>query len=348
MPHLFTALWGLHQVASYRGDYRESQNLAHECLRIAEKLDEPGLWLQAHHAVWGGHYWLGEWEQMFRHIERGLAYYDHASHEALSAQYGVHDAGECALHLFAIGLWHLGYIAQACSKLDAAVVLGEKLTQPANIADSRSYSGLIYYLLRTPQRAQPFAELALKISVEKGYPHPEALAAAVLGWSLAAQGRTAEGIVFAEQGMVVSENNGQRAYRSLLAAMLAETYILAGRYRDALSVADAGVVEFGRLRDLLCAPDLWTFKGDALLALGATDAQIETCYQAALALARELRAKVSELRAAVSLAHLRQRQGRPAEGYHLLHESCSWFSEGFDAVDLQVARQLLDELSSSH
>jgi DNA-binding SARP family transcriptional activator len=347
MPHLFTVLWGLHQVASYRGEARESLELAQECLRIAEQLDEPGLWLEAHHAVWGGYYALGEWEQAFLHIERGLAYYDHASHEALSAQYGMHDAGVCALHIFSMGLWDLGYIVQASDKLDAAIALSRELTLLANIADSCAYSGLVCHLLRAPQRAQTFAESALKISTEKGYPYPGALGAAVLGWSLAAQGRMAEGIALAEQGMAASENSGQRACRSQLAAMLAETYILAGRYDEAIGIVDAGIAELGRFHDVLCAPDLWILKGDALLTLGVTDAQIEICYQAALALARELRAKVSELRAAVSLARLRQHQGRSAEGHQLLYEVYGWFSEGFDAVDLQIASKLLGELSAA-
>ena len=315
---------------------------------MPRQLDDPGLWLEAHHAAWGAYYCLGEYEQAFSHIERGLAHYDRASHEALSVQYGVHDAGDCALHLFAIGLWNLGYIDQACGKLDAAVVLGRKLTLPANIADSYAYSGLVLHLLRAPQRAQAFAESALKISAEKGYPHPEALSCAWCSagaWPRRAMWRKV--LPWQSRGWRPAKTTASGLYRSQLAAMLAETYILAGRYAEAISIADAGIAEFGRFRDLLCAPDLWTLKGDALHALGAADDQVEACYEAALTLARELRAKVSELRAAVSLARLRQRQGRNAEGYHLLRDVYNWFSEGFDAADLQIASKLLGELSAA-
>ena len=122
----------------------------------------------------------------------------------------------------------------------------------------------------------------------------------VLGWSLAVQGHVAEGVALAEQAMAASAAFGQRLHRSQFAAMLAEAYLLARRYADANGVSDAGIAEFSRFRDLVCAPDLWTLKGDALQALGAADDQVEACYQAALALARELGARVSELRAAVS------------------------------------------------
>ena len=348
MPHLFTVSWGLHEVALYRVEYRESLELAEQCLRIAEDLDDPGLRLEAHHAAWGPCYFMGQYEQAFQHMECGLALYDRAAHEQLSVEYGVHDARACALYESALALWNMGFIEQARCKLDASLAHSHELTLPANLADSFAYTGLLLHLLRDPQRAQSYAERARQISTEKSYRYSGFLSGMVLGWSLAVQGHVAEGVALAEQAMAASTAFGQRLHRSQFAAMLAEAYLLARRYAEANDVTDAGIAEFGRFRDLVSAPDLWTLKGDALQALGAADDQVEACYQAARALARELGARVSELRAAVSLARLRRRQGRPAEGYCLLHEVYGWFSEAFDAVDLQITAQLLEELSASH
>ena len=52
-----------------------------------------------------------------------------------------------------------------------------------------------------------------------------------------------------------------------------------------------------------------------------------------------------ELRAAMSLARLWQRQGRRAEAHQLLAQVYGWFTEGFDTADLQEAKALLDVLS---
>ena len=52
-----------------------------------------------------------------------------------------------------------------------------------------------------------------------------------------------------------------------------------------------------------------------------------------------------ELRAAMSLARLWQRQGQRAEARELLVEVYDWFTEGFETADLQEARTLLDALS---
>ena len=64
-----------------------------------------------------------------------------------------------------------------------------------------------------------------------------------------------------------------------------------------------------------------------------------------LEVARRQQAKPWELRAAMSLARLWQRQGKRLEASALLAPIYGWFTEGFDTTDLQEARALLDELA---
>jgi hypothetical protein len=52
-----------------------------------------------------------------------------------------------------------------------------------------------------------------------------------------------------------------------------------------------------------------------------------------------------ELRAAVSLCRLWQKQGKKAEAFGLLSKVYNWFEEGFDTPDLIAAKVLLEELS---
>jgi hypothetical protein len=52
-------------------------------------------------------------------------------------------------------------------------------------------------------------------------------------------------------------------------------------------------------------------------------------------------AKSLELRAAMSLSRLWQRQGKLQEAHALLAPIYDWFTEGFDTADLQQARALL-------
>jgi predicted ATPase len=63
-----------------------------------------------------------------------------------------------------------------------------------------------------------------------------------------------------------------------------------------------------------------------------------------LDVARRQEAKALELRAAMSLAHLWQQQGRRDEARVLLAPVYGWFTEGFDTADLQEAKTLLKAL----
>ena len=70
-------------------------------------------------------------------------------------------------------------------------------------------------------------------------------------------------------------------------------------------------------------------------------AEAEACFREALDIACHQGAKLWELRAAMSLSRLWQRQGKRAGAYELLAPVYGWFTEGFDTADLQEAKALL-------
>ena len=71
----------------------------------------------------------------------------------------------------------------------------------------------------------------------------------------------------------------------------------------------------------------------------------EGCFLKAIEIARRQAGKSLELRATVSLARLWQQQGKTGEARHMLAAVYGWFTEGFDTIDLQQAKALLQELS---
>ncbi len=74
-------------------------------------------------------------------------------------------------------------------------------------------------------------------------------------------------------------------------------------------------------------------------------APAQACFERALAIAHQQRAKSFELRAATSLAYLWKSQGKCQPAYDLLAPVYACFTEGFDTADLKVAKALLAELS---
>jgi predicted ATPase len=91
--------------------------------------------------------------------------------------------------------------------------------------------------------------------------------------------------------------------------------------------------------------ELHRLKGELLLSLSADNrTEAEGCLHQALAVARHQQARSWELRAAMSLARLWQRQGKRDEAQALLAPIYGWFSEGFDTADLQEVKALLEAL----
>jgi predicted ATPase len=90
--------------------------------------------------------------------------------------------------------------------------------------------------------------------------------------------------------------------------------------------------------------ELQRMRGASLAAQGANPEQIEAALQQALRLARRQQARVLELRAAMDLARLWQKTQRD-QAYEVLASVYAQFTQGFDLLDLQEARDLLAHLS---
>lgn len=69
-------------------------------------------------------------------------------------------------------------------------------------------------------------------------------------------------------------------------------------------------------------------------------------YAHALEIARRQQARLFELRAAIGMARLWQRQSKLDTARALLAPVYAWFDEGVDTHDLRTARELLAELSA--
>jgi predicted ATPase/DNA-binding winged helix-turn-helix (wHTH) protein len=95
-----------------------------------------------------------------------------------------------------------------------------------------------------------------------------------------------------------------------------------------------------------CRPEIHRVQGEWLLAQGAPGSMsaAEALFQRSLAAARQQEARAWELRAAMSLMRLRQRQGRSEEGRSLLANVVQQFAEGHTTSDLMAARLLLESM----
>lgn len=78
----------------------------------------------------------------------------------------------------------------------------------------------------------------------------------------------------------------------------------------------------------------------------AAEKDAESCFLAAIEIARRQQAKACELRAAMSLSRLWHGQGKTRKAHALLSQVYGWFTEGFETPDLIDAKTLLEELAA--
>jgi predicted ATPase len=81
------------------------------------------------------------------------------------------------------------------------------------------------------------------------------------------------------------------------------------------------------------------------LSIGVAQ-EAERHFLNAIEIASRQKAKSLELRAAISLGRLWQRQGEMRKAQELLSPIYNWFTEGFGTADLQDAKALLHEMET--
>jgi predicted ATPase len=97
--------------------------------------------------------------------------------------------------------------------------------------------------------------------------------------------------------------------------------------------------------ELIYRPEALRVRGELRAKQEARTALAEDDFRDAIALAQKMGAKLSELRATMSLARLLAHQDRRNEARTMLAQIYGWFAEGFNTADLKEAKALLDELA---
>ena len=119
-----------------------------------------------------------------------------------------------------------------------------------------------------------------------------------------------------------------------------------GKIDDARRCIGEAMAAMEKAKERWCEAEVNRVAGEIELLLPEPDpAKAEACFDRALAIAREQRAKSWELRAAMSKARLWRDQGRRSQARDLLAPVYGWFPEGLGTLDLKQAKALLDELA---
>ena len=130
-----------------------------------------------------------------------------------------------------------------------------------------------------------------------------------------------------------------------IATGLAEAEVEAGEIQAALATIDRVIADSERTGQRWFDAESYRIRGDILLKRDPANTA-EEAFLTAIAIAQQQKARSFELRAAMSMARLWRDQSKRDAARELLAPVYSWFTEGFDTLDLKEAKALLDALKA--
>jgi class 3 adenylate cyclase/predicted ATPase len=343
---LFPVLWGLCRFYDVKGELRKAQELGDELLALAERSQDPALILEAHHTLWATFTLRGELALTMAHAAEGIRMYDPDKHGHLTFHYGGHDPGVCGLASKARILWLLGFPDKALEPAEESLALARKLSHPFNLLFATLVgASWVREHRREPQIAQELIQPVWILTNEQERPAWRARVMLLQALLLIENGRVAEALKLAFRAEAL-HTAGRTREQSHTDALLAQLYGKAGQAEKAIHLIDNALRRASESGGQWYDAELHRIQGELLLAQTVSDEpQAEFCFQRAYSVATSQGAKSLELRAAISLSRLWQKQGKKAEARQLLTQSYKWFSEGFDTGDLKEAKALLGEIS---
>src|SRR5262245_46890426 len=336
-PHLFTALLGMRLFYGARAKHKTACEIGEQCLRIAERIQDPTFLLGAHHALGDTIYWTGDFVLARAHQEQAIALYNPRLHRALNFGQG-YDLGVDARAHAAWVLWYLGYPDQALQRSHEALTLAGELAHPFSLAHALDCAAWLLQLRREEQAVKKRAEAAILLATEHRFAMEAAWGTTLRGWALAAQGQGEEGISQIRQGLTAWQATEADLFLPWWLAFLAQAYGQVGQTEEGLAILTEALAEADKNGERFYEAELYRLRGELRLQLRAQE-KAEEDFRQAITLARRQHAKSWELRAVMSLSRLWQSQGKKEEAHRLLTEIYGWFTEGFRSEERRVGKE---------
>ncbi|BDB27480.1 adenylate/guanylate cyclase domain-containing protein [Cupriavidus sp. P-10] len=335
-PQLFPTLVGLRTYFSLRAEHAKAYRLGKQLLRMGGQSNDREWLGEAHVALGMTAFYLGRFGIARSHLRDALAVYGAGPHLSHLNVHGV-DPEVRALSMSALVLWCLGYPDQACQCAQEGLALARQLSHPFSLAHALCQAAELHQFRREPQLTQEYAEAAITLSTEQGFPLWLAWTTILRGWALAEQGQQQAGIALMHEGLEAYHATGAVLGNPHFQCLLAHAYGRQGQWQAGLDALAEAKDALDRTGEQYCEAEWHRLKGK-LIRQGPgpeCDAEAEACFHKAIEVARHQHAKSLELRAALDLAQLWRQQGKEEPATQLMATVRAGFTEGFDSADMQ-------------
>jgi predicted ATPase len=332
--------------------YREARDISMRLLRIAEDSNEPSVQLVALRCIGVCLHWTGDFAGALEHFDHVLRLYVPDRDRPLAAILGFDVSIQAAI-LSCWDLLILGFPCQAAARFDLVRLQLSSIAHKHTRVLALGFGGVFSLLMQDLEFAcRQWAEAAA-LAREQRFGPWIGITNVLTGAVCTVTKDAAQGLAQARQGYATyGANTGMpHAGTGLVLNAIYYLALLAGACEGAGLLAearihlDAAIDAAERSGERWFEPELHRLKGEWLLRHDPKgEAQVETAFADALDRARQQKALLWELRAAVSPALFHNDRGRSTHARELLYGVLGKFTEGLESGEISQARVLLAAL----
>jgi class 3 adenylate cyclase/tetratricopeptide (TPR) repeat protein len=324
-----------------RGEAAPGLQVAKRCLRLAAGIQDASVIADAYYSA-------GILACSYGNLREALSHFKAASLHSRRTNTKVSLVG----FLYSSST-DLAWLLQLLGRVSEAGKLSEEALAHArdskhlfNLGHELTVGGIIRSYRREPETVLQYADQAITLSEENGFPLWLHWGQINRGWALAELRHPDQGIPEMATGIGGLAHMGGAPQLQFATARLAHTYARVGRIAEGLAMLNEALAHIAQTGEKVDKAEMLRLNGEVLLMRDVSEtAEAEECFRSALEVARAQEAKWWELRSSVSLARLLRDTNRRDEARTLLGEIYNWFTEDFDLLDLKDAKALLEELS---
>ena len=259
--YLVSALLGLGATYLNRAEFPTAQALAERVLRQTSEGNEPERALWAHILLGHAMIHTGEFASAQNHFTHSITLYDAQRHNPHTSDVAQDPGVHCRSYLAEL-LWWRGYPDQARQSCQEALAQARSLSHPYSRAITLASAAILHNWLREHHAAQEFSQELIVLATEQGFPHWLAVGMLRHGWTLAEQGKAAEGVEQMRQGLAVFQSTGAKLSLSVFLCELAWALGRAGQRDEGLALLAEAQTVIDKTGERLYEVESYRMKGE--------------------------------------------------------------------------------------
>ncbi|MBN2528229.1 MAG: sigma 54-interacting transcriptional regulator [Deltaproteobacteria bacterium] len=293
----------------------EALTFAGEYLQQGTEMNNEQIVLQAHIALANTHFWMGNFNGCFNHLNQFIFRY-HFDNELL--EHHGQDPYVFYMMCQSLCLFHTGRLQDARRSFEQLDTYARDLHHPFSIAISFQTGAWLEYLFGDIEKSADYADRLIDVSRNHQFVFYEGVGMIFKGNAIAKSGDPEAGAKMVRDGFFNHmARNGELGFQSLVRCVLSNIELGNNRLDEAFDIVNCGLDIALTHSERPYLPELYCIRGKIELALAQPDNAMNS-FETALALSRQTGALFAELMCANYLTELHMHNGNIHQALQLL------------------------------